>query len=125
MTTNLSNAIRTAAASVILGLTSATLFAVPASAHYLTTRCDRDGDRCWVIRCDDDGDDCRTVREYGPDYDRWGYRGSGHWACDSDGDRCQWVQPRICDGDGDECRPAYRPYDRDRNGYGFSFDWRN
>lgn len=125
MAANLSTMFKAAAASTLLGLAGATLFAAPASAHYLTTRCNRNGDRCWVIRCDDDGDDCRAIREYAPVYDRWGYQRRGHWVCDDDGDRCHWVRPQICDRDGDDCRPVYAPYDRDRYGYGLSFDWRN
>ena len=86
MAANLSTMFKAAAASTLLGLAGATLFAAPASAHYLTTRCNRNGDRCWVIRCDDDGDDCRAIREYAPVYDRWGYQRRGHWVCDDDGD---------------------------------------
>ena len=37
--------------------------AVPASAHYYTTRYDRDGDSCYRVYCDDDGDNCQ--REIG------------------------------------------------------------
>ena len=57
----------------------------PASAHYVTTRCDRDGDSCYRVVCDDDGDDCRRVLSYSRygynrryDYNRRGYGGS-YW----------------------------------------------
>lgn len=63
-----------------------------ASAHYTTTRCDADGDHCWVVRCDDDGDDCHYVRDYHvSEQDR-----HAHWVCDWDGDDCHWVydEPR-------------------------------
>ena len=49
---------------------------VPASAHYTTTRCDRDGDDCYTVRCDDDGDDCRRIASYPRyDYNRRSYYG--------------------------------------------------
>src|SRR6267154_674720 len=49
---------------------------VPASAHFTTTRCDRDGDDCYTARCDDDGDDCRRVASYPRyDYNRRSYYG--------------------------------------------------
>jgi hypothetical protein len=59
---------------------------IPASAHYYTTRCDRDGDDCYTVRCDDDGDDCVRVRHYyrggyGSYYGRYGnygYYGNGN-----------------------------------------------
>lgn len=63
-----------------------------ASAHYVTTRCDEDGDHCWVMRCDDDGDDCVRIRSYDRDsYYRQNYRPRPRWVCDGDGDRCHWV----------------------------------
>jgi hypothetical protein len=63
------------AAFVALGAIGVTI--VPASAHYTTTRCDRDGDECYTVRCDDDGDDCRRVSSYpGYFYDRREYRGA-------------------------------------------------
>ena len=46
----------------------------PASAHYATTRCDSDGDRCYRVVCDDDGDNCRRASPYqNYDYNRHGY----------------------------------------------------
>lgn len=52
----------------------------PASAHYLSTRCDRDGDDCYRVVCDDDGDDCRTVghfhRDYRPSWGMYSYPGN-------------------------------------------------
>lgn len=39
-------------------------FAAPASAHYVTSRCDWDGDDCYRVVCDDDGDDCRAISHY-------------------------------------------------------------
>lgn len=94
----------TLAALVGLGLVAAS----PALAHYTTTRCDHDGDRCWRVVCEDDGDDCRRV-SYDNDYNRGTYnsyyRGYyrndsydrdryRHWVCDSDGDRCHWSYDR-------------------------------
>ena len=61
------------ASFVALGAFGGTL--TSASAHYTTTRCDRDGDECYVVRCDDDGDDCRTVSSYNPYNYRRGYGG--------------------------------------------------
>ena len=55
----------------VLGLT-----AVPASAHYYTTRCDADGDRCYQVYCDDDGDNCVRVRTRQPYRRSYGYGGS-------------------------------------------------
>ena len=60
--------LRTAAPAV---LAIGALAATPASAHYTTTRCDRDGDSCHTVRCDDDGDDCGRLRQ--PRYS-YGYR---------------------------------------------------
>ena len=48
----------------------------PASAHYNSTRCDRDGDDCYRVRCDNDGDDCVRVRHR---YYRRGYGGYGNY----------------------------------------------
>lgn len=60
---------------VALGAVSVTI--APASAHYTTTRCDRDGDECYTVRCDDDGDDCRRVSSYSRSpYDRRAYSGA-------------------------------------------------
>ncbi len=55
-------------ATVALGAFGAGV--VPASAHYYTTRCDRDGDDCYRVRCDDDGDDCSRVYGYSHSYYR-------------------------------------------------------
>ncbi len=44
----------------------------PASAHYYTTRCDNDGDRCYRVVCDNDGDTCHRTG-YGS------YYGSGYY----------------------------------------------
>ena len=50
---------------------------VPASAHYTTTHCDRDGDDCYTVRCDDDGDDCHRIASYPRyDYNRHWYYGN-------------------------------------------------
>ena len=56
----ISGKLRTGAlcASVALGAMGAGV--VPASAHYVTTRCDYDGDTCHRVVCDDDGDDCHS-----------------------------------------------------------------
>src|SRR5690242_18589103 len=80
-----------------------------ALAHYTTTHCDSDGDRCWSVRCDDDGDDCRRVSSYdnygaynrynygsryyyyGSAYNRSYRNRYGYWRCDRDGDDCHWV----------------------------------
>lgn len=94
MDRRLANLIRSAIYASALGLVSLAGSATTASAHYLTTRCDRDGDRCWVLRCDDDGDDCYRVRAYERDADRWYSRPRGHWACDEDGYDCRWVEER-------------------------------
>ena len=58
-----------------LGLT-----AVPASAHYYTTRCDRDGDSCYQVYCDDDGDNCQRVRHprYSNSYGNGYGKGNGY-----------------------------------------------
>ena len=65
----------------IASLASAAAFSAPASAHYMSTRCDRDGDDCYRVVCDDDGDDCRTVdhfhRDYRPNWGMYSYPGSG------------------------------------------------
>jgi hypothetical protein len=65
-------------AAVALGALGAGI--APASAHYVTTRCDRDGDDCYRVVCDDDGDDCHRLYGYGyyhhyyrPRYYRYGY----------------------------------------------------
>lgn len=61
-------------AVVALGAIGGTM--TPASAHYTTTRCDRDGDSCYLVRCDDDGDDCRRVSSYSRyNYSRRDFRG--------------------------------------------------
>lgn len=86
----------------LMGLAASTL---PASAHYTTTRCDNDGDRCWTVRCDNDGDDCYRVRDYDRD-EAWRY-----------------ARPRgrlVCDEDGDYCHRVYG-----RPGIGFSLGWYN
>lgn len=71
-------------AIIALGAVGTTI--APASAHYITTRCDRDGDSCYRVVCDDDGDDCHRIssysrygydRRYG--YSRRGYGGS-YWS---------------------------------------------
>lgn len=94
--------------------------ATPASADYETTRCDRDGDHCWIILCDDDGDDCRRISDFRPAPGKWGDEGwdwrrrgwgrgwerhvPGHWACDGDRNYCQWVNDLACDRAGEHCR---------------------
>lgn len=96
----------------LMGLAASTL---PASAHYTTTRCDRDGDRCWTVRCDDDGDNCYRVRDYDRSYAQ------------------QYVRPRarvVCDEDGDYCRRVYSRYNYGRSYYarpsaGITFGWHN
>lgn len=85
---------KAAGLAALLGLAGLAAVATPASAHYTTERCDRDGDRCWLVRCDDDGDDCHTVRSYVRDE----YRPRPRWQCDWDGDDCGWVYPRGYDG---------------------------
>jgi hypothetical protein len=63
------------AAVTALGTMAATV--APASAHFTTTRCDRDGDDCYTVRCDDDGDDCHRIYSYPRhDYYRRGYYGN-------------------------------------------------
>lgn len=97
----------------------ASLVASPsgAAAHYTTTRCDRDGDRCWVVRCDDDGDDCYHARTFiRDDYDRRHSRPRGYWACDQDGDDCHWVHRSYYD--------RYY-YDYGRPDVGITFGWHN
>ncbi|MDE2183678.1 MAG: hypothetical protein KGJ78_11725 [Alphaproteobacteria bacterium] len=96
------NLLKTGTMAALVGL--AVTAASPALAHYTTTRCDRDGDRCWRVVCENDGDDCRRTNSYN-DYDRNYYSGYNrgyynsryydrdryrHWVCDSDGDRCHW-----------------------------------
>ena len=82
---------RAAGLAGFLAVAALAASATAASAHYTTTRCDNDGDRCWVMRCDDDGDDCYRVRSYARHYDRPRPR----WVCDDwDGDDCHWVYPR-------------------------------
>ena len=106
----LSNAMKTAAVAGLFGLGMMAATTTSALAHYSTTRCDSDGDRCYRVVCDDDGDDCRRVNSYHSSYDYnrsyWnrGYYNNGynnyygnryrHWVCDSDGDRCRWSYDR-------------------------------
>ena len=79
-------AIIAATATGVLGGTSST-----ASARYITTHCDRNGEGCYKVRCDDDGDNCRRVTRNSEDYDRrWNQRpdsygddsGSGRYSDD-------------------------------------------
>lgn len=121
----LTTMLKSAAAAGALGLGVLLVTAGGASAHYTTTRCDRDGDRCWTVRCDDDGDECQRVNSY---YDGRGYRGygrynygyrsgygsaygnrDGYWRCDRGGDDCHWVRYGYRDHD----RGYDRGYDRD------------
>lgn len=87
----------------IATLGGAIAFSVPASAHYMSTRCDRDGDDCYRVVCDDDGDDCRTVghfhRDYRPGWSVYAYPGSSGFYF---GDRGYYDRP-----------------------YGYRFRWRN
>lgn len=94
MTRAFANSLKTGGLVALLGLAGLAATTTTASAHYRTTRCDRDGDRCAVLRCDDDGDRCYRVRSYyrGDRYDRRYGRRDGHWVCDDDGDRCHWVR---------------------------------
>ena len=98
-----------------MGLGMLGLSSTPASADYVRTQCDRDGDYCWRVWCDWDGDDCHRVSGsgyhrygyynrsyynggYGGYYHRYnnyygnGYYNSGRrWVCDRDGDDCRWT----------------------------------
>jgi len=70
------SSLRNAAAVAVVALGALGGTVAPASAHYTTTRCDRDGDECYTVRCDDDGDDCSRVSSYSRyNYDRREYRG--------------------------------------------------
>ena len=106
-----SSVIKTAIVAGALGLAGLAATTTTASAHYMTTRCDDDGDHCWVVRCDDD---CDRVREYDRS-DEWRYyHPRGYWACDDDGDRCNWVY------EGYRARPYYV-----RPSVGVTFGWHN
>jgi hypothetical protein len=70
MTRILTTGLRTAALAGLLAMGGLAATTSAASAHYRTTRCDRDGDRCVVLRCDDDGDRCNRISRY--------YRGYGY-----------------------------------------------
>ena len=63
-------------AAVALGALGAGI--TPASAHYVTTRCDYDGDDCHRVVCDNDGDDCHRVYGYYRHYYRPRYYGYGY-----------------------------------------------
>ncbi|MDE2134208.1 MAG: hypothetical protein KGM97_06635 [Alphaproteobacteria bacterium] len=112
----LSKPLKTAALAGLFGLGMFVASATSASAHYISTRCDSDGDRCWRVVCDDDGDDCRRANSYGSyygdynrsdyynrtynrwhDYDRYNRdygRYNRRWVCDSDGENCRWSTSR-------------------------------
>ena len=70
MTRILTTGLRTAALAGLLAMAGLAATTSAASAHYRTTRCDRDGDRCVALRCDDDGDRCNRISRY--------YRGYGY-----------------------------------------------
>src|SRR5689334_24752170 len=61
--------VRNVGCMAVIALGAIGFSVTPASAHYVTTRCDRDGDSCYRVICDDDGDDCRRVSSY----PRYGY----------------------------------------------------
>ena len=100
MTWARANSLKTGAFAALLGLAGLAATTTAASAHYTTTRCDRDGDRCVVLRCDNDGDRCYRIRAYHRYRHRYHHYGRGyyygvhrrHWVCDDDGDRCRRVR---------------------------------
>ena len=95
MTLAISKGLKTSTLAALLGLGGLVATAPGAAAHYTATRCDDDGDRCWLVRCDDDGDDCVRVRSYdGNGYGAY-YRPRPRWVCEDDGDDCRWVYPRA------------------------------
>lgn len=105
----LSNGWKMAALAAVASLGWLAAGSSAALADYTTTRCDADGDHCWVMRCEDDGDDCVRIRSYDRDSYYRGYdRPRARWVCDGDGDRCHWVY-----GGGYYERPHV----------GFSFGW--
>ncbi len=77
MTRAFANSLKTGGLVALLGLAGLAATTTSASAHYRTTRCDGDGDRCAVLRCDDDGDRCYRIRSYHRD-DRYGRRYEYH-----------------------------------------------
>ena len=111
-----STTVKSTAIAGALGLGVLIATASGAAAHYTTTRCDSDGDRCWTVRCDDDGDDCRRSSSYNNygGYNRYNY-GSRYSNGNAYGDRRNRYQ--RCDRDGDDCHGTRSyDYDRDYNG---------
>ena len=107
MRLGLFNGLEMVALAALLGVGGLAATATTASAHYVTTRCDDDDDRCGAVICDDDGDDCEPAPAY-RSWDRGERRPRAHWVCDDDGERCHWAY-----GSGYVARPYF----------GFDFGW--
>lgn len=83
---NPANLLKSAAVAGVLTLGGLAASVAPASADYVTTRCNGYGD-CYRVRCDNDGDDCVRTGYYRSDY----YHRDRRWVCDADGDDCHWA----------------------------------